>query len=1009
MNISVSVHECLFCSQTFDSAAIKDDHVMQHFAQETCIECEQDLIRIGNRLFIPHDTITCIKRLSTSEKHCESSTIQIDVNSPDPVEECLPCQSEVPSTDCKSRDLYAKLISKYQLVPCTVNVEKLQIKAEPMDQNDEYIPPTDDTQSSLPGQSQPMQESVGSNEFDEREVSTKVSCDICGKVVHRLSLPRHTIVKHSSPDAIFCNICATIFSTVEERDAHRVECNQRKRKRDTKSRRRSRARNTNQFQCDICEENFSSKLLLRKHTISQHSDVTQYESNSSNITDDQSNDVSPWFFGFDESQLQPNELRDEPSLLELQTPNIVYVEELQIKAEPMEQIVEYILDMDDTQSSVPNQSQPMRKSADSSEVVKKKVSTIVACDICGKVLHRCSLNRHTILKHSPPDTIFCRICAKICSTAEELETHKQIRCNPIFKCDICGIKFAGLYSLRKHTVSLHSNLTQSEMNGSNEAHSEEIPSGSSESRKETEPLTSQQDESAELNRLNEPLSDSSENKSRTKVPCDVCGIELSDRKSLRQHKLFKHRPPKTIICGCCTKLFTNVEDRDIHRIECAKKKYQRKVSRRKELPRVPCDICGKLLNRDRVRTHKLMVHRVIGGYKPNNFNQTTDPLANQLENKISCDVCGVEYEKMVSLRVHKFRKHRSPKTISCDICFKSFSTVEDRNTHRIECARKRSAKRIMHNVPAKTSESNSLNITEDQSDNAIICLNELQIKTETTHCIEELHIKPEPTEQNVEYILPTDVLSLPNESQPITSSPGPSKAAKKIVHGRAPCNVCGVVLSKISHNSHMILKHSPPGTNYCKTCVKVCATAEELETHRMKYHQCHCDYCGVDLVNKYSLRNHMISLHSDVKHNSPDKPPENRLKNKKTCDICGRKYVRSLRDHKIRAHSPKGTILCSICTATFSTVEERTIHRMECARKKNARHKIYLKSLLRVQCDISGKEVRQDGLKLHKLFRHNLRNQYESNSLNISDDQSNDFPLGLNEVQNEVNIESSRS
>ncbi|XP_031628878.1 uncharacterized protein LOC116344466 [Contarinia nasturtii] len=56
-----TVHQCLFCPQTFDSASEKGDHILQHFAQETCIECDQHLIRIGSNLYTLHNAVTCIK------------------------------------------------------------------------------------------------------------------------------------------------------------------------------------------------------------------------------------------------------------------------------------------------------------------------------------------------------------------------------------------------------------------------------------------------------------------------------------------------------------------------------------------------------------------------------------------------------------------------------------------------------------------------------------------------------------------------------------------------------------------------------------------------------------------------------------------------------------------------------------------------------------------------------------------------------------------------------------
>ena len=68
------MHQCLFCQQTFDSAADKNDHILEHFAQETCTECNENLIRIGAYMYVRHTEATCIKRTVISEENVESCT-----------------------------------------------------------------------------------------------------------------------------------------------------------------------------------------------------------------------------------------------------------------------------------------------------------------------------------------------------------------------------------------------------------------------------------------------------------------------------------------------------------------------------------------------------------------------------------------------------------------------------------------------------------------------------------------------------------------------------------------------------------------------------------------------------------------------------------------------------------------------------------------------------------------------------------------------------------------------
>lgn len=61
-------HQCLFCQKVFSSASLKDDHILEHFSQETCTECDQNLIRIGSKLYTIHDAVTCVQRDKTCDK-----------------------------------------------------------------------------------------------------------------------------------------------------------------------------------------------------------------------------------------------------------------------------------------------------------------------------------------------------------------------------------------------------------------------------------------------------------------------------------------------------------------------------------------------------------------------------------------------------------------------------------------------------------------------------------------------------------------------------------------------------------------------------------------------------------------------------------------------------------------------------------------------------------------------------------------------------------------------------
>lgn len=61
---------CEFCLQTFETAAAKNFHILDHFQQENCTKCDQKLLRIGEHLYVLHSTITCIETKIKQESDC---------------------------------------------------------------------------------------------------------------------------------------------------------------------------------------------------------------------------------------------------------------------------------------------------------------------------------------------------------------------------------------------------------------------------------------------------------------------------------------------------------------------------------------------------------------------------------------------------------------------------------------------------------------------------------------------------------------------------------------------------------------------------------------------------------------------------------------------------------------------------------------------------------------------------------------------------------------------------
>lgn len=196
----------------------------------------------------------------------------------------------------------------------------------------------------------------------------------------------------------------------------------------------------------------------------------------------------------------------------------------------------------------------------------------------------------------------------------------------------------------------------------------------------------------------------------------VCLISLFYR-----HKLLVHTPAEIIICNVCGRRFDDLEARDLHREQCALKARLRKSTSSGELE---CNYCQKRFRLDEsLRRHIRIKH-------DSNVEKFQCPLCSAIFMKsISlqahicpkstehpCDICGrnlsnartlqlvhtfyistVNYKFSIIFisyilfltvysRTHKILLHSPSGTIFCNVCSKLFSSVEERDKHKIECS-----------------------------------------------------------------------------------------------------------------------------------------------------------------------------------------------------------------------------------------------------------------------------------------------------------------------------------
>lgn len=96
---------CQFCCHTFNTIDDKTAHILNHFEQETCEKCDQNLLRIGDNLYVLHGTITCIKikqetEIPEIEYELNETNISCQLN--DIVDESIKIETEhVEIDDCK--------------------------------------------------------------------------------------------------------------------------------------------------------------------------------------------------------------------------------------------------------------------------------------------------------------------------------------------------------------------------------------------------------------------------------------------------------------------------------------------------------------------------------------------------------------------------------------------------------------------------------------------------------------------------------------------------------------------------------------------------------------------------------------------------------------------------------------------------------------------------------------------------------------------------------------------
>lgn len=403
LNLTFSVHECLFCPRHFKNAAEKDDHILEHFAQETCTECNQNLIRIGSHLYTLHNAVTCTNKEWKADHKIkcerEESDGQEHLNIPEiecnsmPNLEVLEQETELKPVETDINDDYAdndfagddfsddeptnvKTLAENDVK----NEDDLDIilepviKEEPPQINDANFTHGDSTDNESDSYFETLNKDKETSTKPENVETPKKfkhndkgsTCDICQKTYFdKNTLRRHRITTHSDPGTHFCKICARIFKSDEELTVHKETCLVNRRKRDKRCK--------VQVECNLCGQIFASKFTYNRHMKHVHSENRQ----------------------------------------------------------------QYHLEKS------------------------------IVCDVCGKnYFDHGTLQQHKKRMHVAPGTLMCRVCLTVFEFEEECESHqKECRLNyyrrnciglgKTFECYVCKKILKTKPILRRHMRSVH--------------------------------------------------------------------------------------------------------------------------------------------------------------------------------------------------------------------------------------------------------------------------------------------------------------------------------------------------------------------------------------------------------------------------------------------------------------------------------------------------------------------------------------------------------------------------
>ncbi|XP_011300168.1 zinc finger protein 62 [Fopius arisanus] len=286
---------------------------------------------------------------------------------------------------------------------------------------------------------------------------------------------------------------------------------------------------------------------------------------------------------------------------------------------------------------------------------------------------------------------------------------------------------------------------------------------------------------------------------------------------------------------------------------------------------------------------------------------------------IVCTVCGVEIatEELMSLHV----KMHEPRQISCQTCFREFSSPYDlfihkQNVHKVFIDQK--MKWFCEKCERFTASVQFLRRHK-------FCA---KIKQKCKYCGQEFLKKSElQIHQNKNHY--EDVMKDPESEKFECETCGKSYVQKAnynshirhhqaIDEGKFTCPTCDKKFrTSTILKSHIEMLHEKKLKYICDICSKRFWGSRSMQEHRKRHANQTCQECGEKFDNTRILATHLLKQHNiSVPHAG-----------KFSCKICGKKFLklRLLQDHK-NTHTGTRPHVCDMCQKTFRTYAAKWAH-----------------------------------------------------------------------------------